>query len=55
MVSLAVSVDQKCNNLEKYQDLLKELRKIWNMKVRLLPIVVSAPETVSKNTETVIG
>ena len=32
--------------LEKYLDLAKELKKLWNMKEKMIPIVVGALETV---------
>ena len=30
---------------------IKELRKLWNMKVTVIPIVISAPGTVPKGLE----
>ena len=34
-------VDTKeLENIEHYQDLARELRKIWNMKVRVIPLEV---------------
>ena len=37
--------------LEKYLDLAKESKKLWDMKVKMIPIVVGALETVPKNLE----
>ena len=31
--------------IEKYQDLAKELRKLWKVKTRVVPIVISALRT----------
>ena len=28
------------DNIEKYQDLGRELQKIWNVKVKIIPLVV---------------
>ncbi len=32
----------------KYLDLVRELKKLWNMKVTIIPIVVGALGTVTK-------
>ena len=33
---------------DKYLDLAKELKKLWNMKVTIIPIVIGAHDTVIK-------
>ena len=33
---------------DKYLDLAKELKKLWNMKVTIIPIVIGAFGTVTK-------
>ena len=33
---------------DKYQDLAKELKKLWNIKVMVIPIVIGALGTVTK-------
>ena len=33
---------------DKYLDLAKELRKLWNMKVMMISIVIGADGTVNK-------
>ena len=33
---------------DKYQDLARELKKLWNMKVTLIPIVIYALDTVTE-------
>ncbi len=33
---------------EKYLDLARELKKLWNMKVMIIPIVIGALGTVTK-------
>ena len=35
--------------LEKYQDLARELKKLWNMNVRVIPIVIGALGTTPKD------
>ena len=37
--------------MDKYLDLARELKKSWNMKVKVIPIVVGAPGTVPKGLE----
>ena len=39
---------EKCEKKDKYLDLVKELKKLWNMRVTILPIVIGAFGTVSK-------
>ena len=36
------------NNNNKYLDLARELKKLWNMKVTIIPIVIGAFGTVTK-------
>ena len=33
---------------DKYLDLARELKKLWNMKVTIIPIVIGAFGTVTK-------
>ena len=33
---------------DKYLDLARELKKLWNMQVTIIPILISAFETVTK-------
>ena len=33
---------------DKYQDLARELKKLWNMKVTVIPIAIGAFSTVTK-------
>ena len=33
---------------DKYLDLARELKKLWNMKVTIVPIVISALGTITK-------
>ena len=38
---------QELEKIEHYQDLARELRKIWNMKVKVIPLVIGALGTAS--------
>ena len=40
-------VEQKDKEkIDKYQDLAKELRKLWKVKTRVVPIVIGALRTI---------
>ena len=41
-------VDSKeLEKIEHYQDLARKLRKIWNMKVKVTPLLIGAPGTIT--------
>ena len=53
IVDFAVSADQRiklkeCGKKDKYLDLVRELKKQWNMKVTIIPIVIGAFGTVTE-------
>ena len=39
---------KECEKKYKYLDLAGEMKKLWNMKVTIIPIVIGAFETVTK-------
>ena len=39
---------KECEKRDKYIDLARELKKLWNMKVTIIPIVTGAFGTVTK-------
>ena len=39
---------KKTENIEKHQDLTGELRRLWNIKVEVIPVVVGALGTIPK-------
>ena len=52
-VDFAVPADHRiklkeCEKRDKYLDLARELKKLWNMTVTIIPIVIGAFGTVSK-------
>ena len=53
LIDFAVPADHtmKLKEIEKdkYMDLARELKKLWNMKVKVVTIVISALETVPKD------
>ena len=53
IVDFAVSADDRiklkeCEKEDKYHDLARELKKLWNMKVTIVPIMISAFDTITK-------
>ena len=53
ILDFAVLADHRINLKErekkdKYLDLARELKKLWNMKVTIVPIVISALGTITK-------
>ena len=52
IVDFAVPVDHRinlkeCTKKDKYLDLARELKKLWNMKVMIVPIVIGAFGTIT--------
>ena len=47
--------EKEKDKIEKYQDLGRELQKIWNVKVKIIPLVVGSlgaiPKQFGKKTE----
>ena len=39
---------KECKKKDKYLDIARELKKLWNMKVTIIPIVIGAFGTVIK-------
>ena len=55
IVNFAVPADHRiklkeCEKKDKYLDLGRELKKLWNMQVTIIPIVIGAFGTVTKGT-----
>ena len=53
IVDFAVPADhwiklKECEKRDKYIDLARELKKLWNMKVAIIPMVIGAFGTVTK-------
>ena len=52
IVDFAISADHRiklkeCEKKDKYLDLARELRKLWDVKVTIIPIVIGAFGTVT--------
>ena len=39
---------KECEKKDKYIDFARELKKLWNMKVTIVPIVIGASGTITK-------
>ena len=39
---------KESENSDKYLELIRELKKLWNMKVTIIPIVIGTLDTVTK-------
>ena len=53
IVNFAVPADyrinlKECETKDKYVDLPRELKKLWNMKAMIVPIVIGAFSTITK-------
>ena len=53
IVDFAIPADRwinlkECEKKEKYLDLARELKKLWDMKVTIVPIVIGAFGTITK-------
>ena len=53
IVDFAIPADHRiklkeCEKSDKFLDLARELKKLWNMKVTIIPIVIGAFGTVTK-------
>ena len=51
-MDLAVPADHRislkeCEKKDKYLDLARKLKKLWNMKVMIVPIVIGAFGTIT--------
>ena len=56
LVDFAVPADHRVKmkereKIDKYLDLARELRKLWNMRVKVIPIVIGALGTIPKGLE----
>ena len=48
IVKFAVPVDHRINLKDKYLDLARELKNLWNVKVTIVPIVIGAFGSITK-------
>ena len=41
-------IEEEKDKIEEYQDLGRELQKIWNLKMKIIPLVVGSLGAISK-------
>jgi DNA-directed RNA polymerase delta subunit len=54
LVDVAIPGDQKmimkeAEKILKYKDLIKEIQRIWNVKAKMIPIIIGVYGTISKS------
>lgn len=56
LIDVACPADRKViekeeEKIEKYRDLAREVAKLWNVKVKIIPVVIGALGTIPKDLE----
>jgi hypothetical protein len=54
LIDVAISGDtnvikKEAEKILKYQDLTIEIRRMWNVKTRVIPVIIGATGTISKS------
>ena len=54
LIDVAISGDRNMNKKEvekilKYKDLTIEIQRIWNVKTKVIPVIIGATGTISKS------
>ena len=54
LIDVAISGDRnmikkEAKKILKYTDLTVEIQRMWNVKARMIPVVIGATETISKS------
>ena len=54
LIDVAISEDRnvikkEAENILKYKDLTTEIQSMWNVKTRLIPVIIGATGTISKS------
>jgi hypothetical protein len=42
-------IKKEAENILKYKDLTIEIQGMWNVKTRVIPVIIGAPGTISKS------
>ena len=54
LTDVAISGDRnvtkkEAENILKYKDLTTEIQRMWNVKTKMIPVIIGATETISKS------
>jgi len=54
LIDVAISGDRnvikkEANNILKYKDLTIEIQRMWNVKTKVIPVIIGATGTISKS------
>ena len=42
-------IKKEADKILKYKDLTTEIQRIWNVKTKMIPVIIGATETISKS------
>jgi hypothetical protein len=42
-------IKKEAENILKYKDLTKEIQRMWNVKTRVIPVIIGATGTISES------
>jgi hypothetical protein len=48
-------VKKEADNILKYNDLTTEIQHMWNVKARVIPVIIGATRTISKSLKKYVG
>jgi len=42
-------INKEAEKILKYKDLTTEIQRMWNVKTKMIPLIIGATETISKS------